>query len=133
MLVATHGTDVSMLPFNQPALDLSEFAVAGREQAWFDVFAWSGRDLYRPGETVRISALLRDQDGQPIDTKGKAPQPIFVRYVQPDGKALLETRLQPDAQGYVRHAQAIPADAATGRWRVEFRTDPVEQGSACRA
>lgn len=49
-----------MLSFNQPASDLSEFAVGGREQAWFDVFAWSGRDLYRPGETVRVSALLRD-------------------------------------------------------------------------
>ncbi|MDI9239651.1 alpha-2-macroglobulin [Lysobacter sp. LF1] len=125
VLVAQKGRDVSMLPFNQPALDLSEFAVSGREQAWFDVFAWSGRDLYRPGETVRVSALLRDQDGQPIVPKaGKAQQPVFLRYVQPDGKTFLETRLQPDAQGYVRHAQAIPADAATGRWRVEFRTDP---------
>lgn len=124
VLVAGKGSDVSMLPFNQPALDLSEFAVAGREQAWFDVFAWSGRDLYRPGETVRLSALLRDQDGKPIDTQGKAPQPVFLRYVQPDGKTFLETRLQPDPQGYVRHAQLIPADAATGRWRVEFRTDP---------
>ena len=127
VLVAQHGTDVSMLPFNQPALDVSEFAVAGREQAWFDVFAWSGRDLYRPGETVRISALLRDQDGMPVATKGKPLQPVFVRYVQPDGKSLIETRLQPDAQGYVRHAQAIPADAATGRWRVEFRTDPASK------
>ncbi|NUS59893.1 MAG: alpha-2-macroglobulin family protein, partial [Lysobacter sp.] len=127
VLVATHGDDVSMLPFNQPALDLSEFAVSGREQAWFDVFAWSGRDLYRPGETVRVSALLRDQDGQPIATKGKKLQPIFLRYVQPDGKPLLETRLQPDAQGYVRHAQAIPVDAPTGRWRIEFRTDPASK------
>ncbi|UJB21282.1 MULTISPECIES: alpha-2-macroglobulin family protein [Lysobacter] len=124
VLIASKGSDVSMLPFNQPALDLSEFAVAGREQAWFDVFAWSGRDLYRPGETVRLSALLRDQDGKPIDAKGKALQPVFLRYVQPDGKTFLETRLQPDAQGYVRHSQLIPADAATGRWRVEFRTDP---------
>ncbi|WP_082638975.1 alpha-2-macroglobulin family protein [Lysobacter antibioticus] len=124
VLIAQRGSDVSMLPFNQPALDLSEFAVAGREQAWFDVFAWSGRDLYRPGETVRLSALLRDQDGKPVDSKGKALQPLFLRYVQPDGKTFLETRLQPDAQGYVRHAQLIPADAATGRWRVEFRTDP---------
>src|SRR5687768_2225461 len=136
VLVAQHGSDVSMLPFNQPALDLSEFSVAGREQAWFDVFAWSGRDLYRPGETVRLSALLRDHDGQPVAAKGKAPQPLFVRYVQPDGKAFLETRLQPDAQGYVRHAQVIPVDAATGRWRVEFRTDPgskdAVQGMALR-
>jgi len=132
VLIAQHGNDVSMLPFNQPALDLSEFAVAGREQAWFDVFAWSGRDLYRPGETVNVSALLRDQDGKPLAKK----QPVFVRYVQPDGKALLETRLQPDAQGYVRHAQTIPADAATGKWRVEFRTDPASkeavQGMALR-
>ncbi|HEY0662843.1 MAG TPA: alpha-2-macroglobulin [Lysobacter sp.] len=124
VLIAQRGSDVSMLPFNQPALDLSEFAVAGREQAWFDVFAWSGRDLYRPGETVRLSALLRDQDGQPVAMKGKALQPLFLRFVQPDGKTFLETRLQPDAQGYVRHAQVIPVDAATGRWRVEFRTDP---------
>lgn len=127
VLVARRGSDVSMLPFNQPALDLSEFAVAGREAAWFDVFAWSGRDLYRPGETVRVSALLRDRDGMPIDTKGKPAQPVFIRYVQPDGKALVETRLQPDAQGYVRHAQLIPQDAATGRWRVEFRTDPASK------
>jgi len=127
VLIAQQGRDVSMLPFNQPALDLSEFAVAGREQAWFDVFAWSGRDLYRPGETVRLSALLRDQDGQPIAAKGKNAQPVFVRYVQPDGKTFLETRLQPDAQGYVRHQQLIPVDAATGRWRVEFRTDPASK------
>lgn len=127
VLVARHGKDLSMLPFNQPALDLSEFAVAGREQAWFDVFAWSGRDLYRPGETVRLSALLRDQDGRPVGAKGKRLQPVFLRYVQPDGKTFLETRLQPDAQGYVRHAQRIPEDAATGRWRVEFRTDPASK------
>src|SRR3546814_19387129 len=60
VLVARRGSDVSLLPFNQPALDLSEFAVSGRESAWFDVFAWSGRDLSRPGETVRVSALFRD-------------------------------------------------------------------------
>ncbi|RPE81505.1 alpha-2-macroglobulin family protein [Vulcaniibacterium tengchongense] len=136
VLIAARGGDVSMLPFNQPALDLSEFAVSGREQAWFDVFAWSGRDLYRPGETIRLSALLRDQDGRPIESKGKAPQSLFLRYVQPDGKTFLETRLQPNAQGYASHSQAIPADAATGRWRVEFRTDPgskdAVQGMALR-
>ena len=132
VLIAQRGSDVSMLPFNQPALDLSEFAVAGREQAWFDVFAWSGRDLYRPGETVRLSALLRDQDGQPRRRrKGKALQPVFVRYVQPDGKTFLETQLQPDAQGYVRHAAGDPGRC---RHRALARRVPHrsrEQG--CRA
>jgi uncharacterized protein YfaS (alpha-2-macroglobulin family) len=119
VLIAQRGRDVSMLPFNQPALDLSEFAVAGRASAWFDVFAWSGRDLYRPGETVRLSAMLRDQDGKP--TKA---QPIFLRLKQPDGKIFRETKLDPGEQGYFSFEQAIPAEAPTGRWQVEFRTDP---------
>jgi len=122
VLIAKRGQDVSMLPFNQPALDLSEFAVSGRSQAWFDVFAWSGRDLYRPGETVRLSALLRDNDGKPVKA-----QPIFLRLLQPDGKVFRETRLQPGEQGYFNFEQVIPQEAATGRWKVEFRTDPASK------
>ncbi|KAF1693288.1 alpha-2-macroglobulin family protein [Pseudoxanthomonas daejeonensis] len=145
VLVARRGKDVSLLPFNQPALDLSEFAVGGRAQADFDVFAWSGRDLYRPGETVRISALLRDGDGKSLAPApgGKvgapgagAAQPLFLRLKQPDGRVFRETRLEPGAQGYYAFEQAIPSDAPTGRWQVEFRTDPagkdVVQGMALR-
>ncbi|MBJ6984553.1 alpha-2-macroglobulin [Luteimonas sp. MC1750] len=137
VLVATRGSDISMLPFNQPALDLSEFVVAGRKQAWFDVFAWSGRDLYRPGETVRVSALLRDADGRPVPAPkdGKA-QPLFARLKQPDGRTFVESRLEAGPQGHYRFEKAIPAEAPTGRWQVEFRTDPaskeVVQGMALR-
>ncbi len=135
VLVARRGKDVSLLPFNQPALDLSEFAVSGRAQADFDVFAWSGRDLYRPGETVRLSALLRDGDGRTLPAAGTG-QPLFLRLKQPDGRVFRETRLEPGAQGYYAFEQAIPADAPTGRWQVEFRTDPAGkdavQGMALR-
>ncbi|KRG70670.1 alpha-2-macroglobulin family protein [Pseudoxanthomonas dokdonensis] len=133
VLIAQRGNDISMLSFNQPALDLSEFAVAGREQAWFDVFAWSGRDLYRPGETLRVSALLRDGDGKLIAAPGKSgsgkgghtsSQPVFVRLKQPDGKMFRETRVSPDALGYFTFEQVIPQEAPTGRWQLEFRTDP---------
>ena len=124
VLVASRGSDVAMLPFNQPALDLSEFAVSGREASWFDVFAWSGRDLYRPGETVRVSALLRDHDGRPVAAKDGKAQSLFVRLKQPDGKPFFETRLQAGALGYYSFEKDVPADAPTGRWQVEFRTDP---------
>jgi len=127
VLIASNGADTSMLPFNQPALDLSEFAVAGRDNAWFDVFAWSGRDLYRPGETVRISALLRDNDGKPVGGPGKGGQPVFLRLKQPDGKTFRETRLQPGEQGYLSFEQTIPVEAPTGRWQVEFRTNPASK------
>lgn len=131
VLVARSGNDVSVLPFNQPALDLSEFAVAGRAQAWFDVFAWSGRDLYRPGETLRVSALMRDHDGRAVKA-----QPLFLGLKQPDGKVYLETRLDPREGGYYEWTQALPPEAPTGRWQVEFRTAPgageVVQGFSLR-
>ena len=120
VLTAARGKDVSMLPFNQPALDLSEFAVSGREQAWFDVFAWSGRDLYRPGETVRVSALLRDNDGKPVLVKNGKAQSLFVRLKQPDGKTFVESRIEPGAGGYFRFEKAIPVDESTVKWHVEF-------------
>ncbi|MGB8378894.1 MAG: alpha-2-macroglobulin, partial [Rhodanobacteraceae bacterium] len=119
VLIARNGKDVSLLPFNQPALDLSDFAVSGRKQSWFDVFAWSGRDLYRPGETVRLSALVRDYDGRSIK-----PQPLFLTLKQPDGRPWAEAELEPKDLGYFEWSRAIPADAPTGRWQVEFRLDP---------
>ncbi|TDR43967.1 hypothetical protein DFR29_106109 [Tahibacter aquaticus] len=120
VLVARSGSDVSLLPFNQPALDLSDFAVAGRRQEWFDVFAWSGRDLYRPGETLRVSALLRDSDGKPIK-----PQSVFLTLKQPDGRQWSQAKLEPRELGYLEWTQALPADAPTGRWQIEFRLDPT--------
>ncbi|MGA9343409.1 MAG: MG2 domain-containing protein, partial [Rhodanobacteraceae bacterium] len=122
VLIARNGKDVSLLPFNQPALDLSDFDVAGRKQAWFDVFAWSGRDLYRPGETVHLSALLRDYDGRSIK-----PQALFVTLKQPDGRPWTQARLEPKDLGYYDFSRAIPADAPTGRWQVEFRLDPASK------
>ena len=119
VLVARHGKDVSVLPFNKPALDVSNFDIGGRKQAPFEVYAWSGRDLYRPGETLRASALLRDYDGKPMK-----PQSLFVRVKQPDGRVLAEQRLEPQPLNYFELSQAIPADAPTGLWQLEFRLDP---------
>lgn len=125
VLIARGGKDVSLLPFNQPALDLSDFAVAGRKQTWFDVFGWADRDLYRPGETIRLSALLRDYDGKAIK-----PQPLFLTLKQPDGRPYAEARLDPAALNYFEWSREIPADAPTGRWQVEFRTDPKSKEAA---
>ncbi|MGN6282865.1 MG2 domain-containing protein [Frateuria sp.] len=120
VLIARHGDDVSVLPFNRPALDISNFDVTGRKQAPFEVYAWSGRDLYRPGETLRVSALLRDYDGKPMKA-----QSLFVRLKQPDGRTLADQQLTPSDLNYYALSEAIPADAPTGLWQLEFRLDPA--------
>lgn len=124
VLIARHGKDVSVLPFNRPALDVSNFDITGRKQAPFEVYAWSGRDLYRPGETLRVSALLRDYDGMPMKQ-----QSLFVRLKQPDGRSLIDKRMEPRELNYFDLSQAIPADAPTGLWQLEFRLDPAAKES----
>ncbi len=78
VLVASRGKDVtSCLPFNQPALDLSEFAVAGREQRLVRRLR-----LVRPRPLpprrdrapVRAAARLRRQAGQGRAAAVPAPE-----------------------------------------------------------
>lgn len=120
VLVARHGAEIALIPFNQPALDLSEYAIAGRKQTAQDVYAWSGRDLFRPGEPLQVSALLRDFDGRPLPQA----QTLFATLRQPDGRAVSTMPLDAGELGYYSYARTLSEDSATGRWTLEFRLDP---------
>ncbi len=119
LLTATRGEDFSLLSFAQPALDLSEFPVDGRKHTSIDVFAWSSRDLFRPGETLRVSALMRDGDGRSVPA-----QPLFATLRQPDGRLRETRKLEGAALGYFEYSEAIALDAPTGRWKLEMSPDP---------
>ncbi|MCP5474906.1 MAG: alpha-2-macroglobulin family protein [Rhodanobacteraceae bacterium] len=121
VLVGHRGEQMSMLGFNQPALDLSDFDVAGNTAAELSVFLWSGRDLYRPGETLRVSALLRDYDGRPI----QGEQPLFATLRQPDGRPYASSQLLAAKGGYYAYEKAMTSDAPTGRWRLDVSPDPA--------
>lgn len=116
ILVARKGESVSFLSFREPALDLSEFAIKGDPFAHLEAFLYSNRDLFRPGENMDLSVLLRDNDGQP------APNvPVHLKVIQPDGRELGSTFLYSAQAGYYQHSLAIPADGKTGRWKLEAR------------
>ncbi|MDD3519463.1 MAG: hypothetical protein PHQ14_14030, partial [Chromatiales bacterium] len=59
VVVARKGEHIAVLAFREPALDLSEFDVAGLPSQPLSAFVYAERDLYRPGETVQVSVLLR--------------------------------------------------------------------------
>jgi len=122
VVVARLGDDATYLPLNRPALDLSEFSVAGGAQLDREVFIYSGRDLYRPGETLKVSALVRDFDGKAI-----ADQPIFGSLELPNGRVFERFKLDPQARGYFEFNRLIPEDASTGRWTLRLKLDPSDQ------
>ncbi len=120
-VIARQREQLSLVSLREAALDLSEFDVSGVPYRPAQVFAYAGRDLYRPGEVFQLAALLRDPDGRPLP-----PQPLAATLKRPDGRSASSALWQPHAglRGYYQRAISIPLDAPTGRWRLELRVDP---------
>ncbi len=119
-IVASEKADYAFLSLKSPAFDLSDRGVAGRPvPAGLDAFVYTERGVYRTGETVAVTALLRDARG------AAAPNaPLTVVAERPDG---VEYRRAVVAdQGLGGHTLSVPivASAATGTWRIAAYTDP---------
>lgn len=112
LLLLQKGPETSLLRLSGPALDLAEFPVSGPNRRPQEVFIYSPRDLYRPGETLRFSALLRSDRGEAVP--GIA---LKSQLMQPDGRIVASTRIEPQALNYYQAELPLPADAPTGEWR----------------
>src|SRR5450830_517184 len=119
-IVASEKADYAFLSLKSPAFDLSDRGVAGRQVAvGLDAFVYTERGVYRTGETVEVTALLRDARGF------AAPAvPLTLVIERPDGVDYRRA-LVPD-QGLGGRSLSVPivASASTGTWRVRAYTDP---------
>lgn len=119
LLSAENGEDLAMLPFNQPAIDLSALPVTGRSQQAFDIYAWGSRDLYRPGETLHTHLLLRDHDGRLAPGK----RSLFADLVDPDGERVAKSALELADGGYAEFKHQLADGAKTGLYRLRLSID----------
>lgn len=122
VVMAKKGEQMSLIALKEPALDLAEFDISGMPYVPVRLFAYSGRNLYRPGERFDVSVMARDADGRTVP-----PQPVQAVLRRPDGKAQWTATWPADENlaGYYRRAIELPADAATGSWALELRSDPA--------
>ncbi|MDL2286694.1 alpha-2-macroglobulin family protein, partial [Desulfococcaceae bacterium OttesenSCG-928-F15] len=114
-LLAQKGKETTLLMLSTPALDLSEFSITGPAASPRQFFAFSPRDLYRPGEIVPLNALLRDMDGKLVPS-----QPVSVTVQQPDGKTASTFTWNSEKDSYYRYNLQLSSSAPTGRWRLLF-------------
>ncbi len=121
LLIASDAKgDYAFLSLKAPAFDLSDRGVSGRVvPAGLDAFVYSERGVYRSGETVQLTALLRDGQGM-----AALNVPLTLVVERPDGVEYRRA-VVPD-QGVGGRALAIPlvSSAPTGTWRVRAFTDP---------
>ncbi|UXY16845.1 alpha-2-macroglobulin family protein [Chitiniphilus purpureus] len=125
-LVARKGEQLATLALFEPGLDLSEYDIGGHLPRNAKLFAYSGRDLYRPGERFFVSVLARDTDGRPLPAL-----PLTATLKRPDGQTVQSATWQPDSKlpGYYQRQLALPADAQTGTWLLELRADPAAKSA----
>ncbi|RJF97901.1 alpha-2-macroglobulin family protein [Noviherbaspirillum saxi] len=124
VIMARSDKQVAMLALKEPALDLSEYDVTGAPFKPVRLFAYSGRNLYRPGESFDLSVLARDADGRPVPA-----QPVQAVLKRPDGKSQFTATWRADDRfaGYYVKRLDLPADAPTGFWTLELRSDPADK------
>jgi alpha-2-macroglobulin len=124
--------DFAVLDLERPALDLSQNDVGGRATPRdIDAYMFTERGIYRPGETVRLTALVRDPTGKAISNR----QSTLVVY-RPNGTEAVRQRLERAAEaGAVIKNVPIDRSAPRGQWRAALEVDgqPGEAGSVAFA
>ncbi|WP_010142117.1 alpha-2-macroglobulin family protein [Oceanicola sp. S124] len=120
LLVARNGAeDMSFLALSDPAFDLSDRGVAGREPAGaIDMFLATDRGAYRAGEVIHITALARNGTAEAIPDL-----PVTAILTRPDGvEYARKTVTSGDAGGYV-FAFPVGTTVPRGSWRIALKSD----------
>jgi uncharacterized protein YfaS (alpha-2-macroglobulin family) len=119
-IVAAEKNDYAFLSLKSPAFDLSDRGVAGRAiPAGLDAFVYTERGVYRTGESVAITTLLRDSLGA-----AALNVPLTVVVERPDGVEYKRAVVADGGLGGRSLTVPIVASASTGTWRVAAYTDP---------
>ncbi|XOF33118.1 MAG: alpha-2-macroglobulin family protein [Candidatus Electrothrix sp. YB6] len=116
-----HG--FTFFQLEQAPFDLSDRGVAGRAAPGpIDAFVYTERGIYRPGESVNLVGLIRDQLGRATD----AP-PLTLRVNGPDAKVMFERLLRRGPSGAYMDRISLPGSARSGIWTAALYVDVEEK------
>ncbi|HXN67904.1 MAG TPA: MG2 domain-containing protein, partial [Bradyrhizobium sp.] len=118
--VSGEKTDYAFLSLKTNAFDLSDRGVAGREApAGADAFVYAERGVYRSNETVYLTALLRDGQGNAV-----SGGPLTLVIERPDGVEFRRATLPDQGAGGRSLSLTLNSAVPTGTWRVRAYVDP---------
>lgn len=122
MAYAPNG-DFAILDLDRSPVDLTERDIGGREPAQAaDAYVYTERGVYRPGETVQITSLIRDAASNAVSSR-KGSLIVYG----PNGLEAGRLRFVDAKQsnGAVSYPFAIPKTAARGNWRISTEIEGV--------
>jgi hypothetical protein len=115
------GGDYAFLDLTTSAFDLSDRGVKGREAPGpLDAFLFTERGVYRPGEDVHLTALVRDRAGNASGV------PVTLIVTRPDGVEHTRVALTQDELGGHTTTLRLAPSSMTGTWRARLHADPLD-------
>ncbi|MEQ8822940.1 MAG: alpha-2-macroglobulin [Filomicrobium sp.] len=122
ILVARNGTtDYAFLELTTAAFDLTDRGVKGRNPSGpIDAYVYTERGVYRPGENVHLTALVRDAAGR------AAGLPVTLIISRPDGVEHRRIVMKDQGLGGRTSLLALSGGAMTGTWRAKLHVDPKQ-------
>jgi len=111
--------DFAILDFNRSPLDLSAFPIGGRRAAQkIDAYVFPDRGVYRPGETMHLTAMLRDKFAHAVDARDG-----HIRILKPNGVEFRKIKFSENSGGTVLQDFEVPASAPRGVWNAHVEID----------
>ena len=128
--------DLAVLDLERSPVDLSAQGIGGRPQdgasitsgreskTAVDGYLYADRGIYRPGETVHLVAMVRDQRGKAIkDRKGQ----LVIK--RPSGTVFAKYDFTGAETGSVTRDVVIPAGAPRGHWNAALQIEGIDDPS----
>ncbi|CAK0740606.1 alpha-2-macroglobulin [Gammaproteobacteria bacterium] len=114
------GTDFSVLDLTNASFDLSDRGVGGRTPPGaLDAFVYTDRGVYRQGETVHLSVLLRDDQTRSVESF-----PLTVKVTRPNKTEYQSGLLPAGPSGGFFLPISLSKSAPLGGWHALVFADP---------
>jgi len=114
------GKDFNFSWMNNRSHDLTDRGDKGRKSSEdYEVYMYSDRGIYRPGETINLTAMIRDEH-----QKGMDNIPLTFVVIKPNGSEYSRTLSNAPQLG--THTLAINTSRSdtSGGWKVDVYADP---------
>jgi hypothetical protein len=119
MITANSKDDFNYLLFDDTEIETSKFDITGKNfnEADLDAFIYGDREIYRPGETINLNTVIRNNNWE-------TPKniPIKIQVKQPNGKEVSSLMTQTNPAGAISHSVKLERSALTGFYNVDVFT-----------
>lgn len=119
VITAEKGDDFNYIDLHETLIETSRFDVGGQTtfSSGMKTFLYGDRNLYRPGEQVNLTGIVRDDETHVVKDV-----PVIIKVESPTGKVFDEYKKVLNKDGAFEISFTMPDYALTGEYRAEVYT-----------